>query len=309
LQDPKLIEIAKYLKKFSNGSSRNKWVAASGRSFADMLGREAIEWEKVKEEDWQEFDLTDEKQLKKAKTLVGSIFSTRENSKRGVYILTDGEGLKAPNLLYVGTYYTIFKLHSAQDDGPVNMNFSKQYQVRELLDDDKVKKLYYIDATPYLNAVRQKWNDRVEAKKGIVLNGDPSYNRKEAEKNVERYKKIIQQNKAAKGDDIVKRVEDIVNKAMEYATKAFTDPKMADSQSDVQYLMALIYSSNEDGWMDDQHLLPLFNSYIRDHKNIVRGNAAPDITNDKSQAKKKKKMEDLIKKAEGYIQNIESKLK
>lgn len=151
--------------------------------------------------------------------------------------------------------------------------------------------------TNAIYARRRKNLDRVEARKGMVHN-TPEYYEEVARENIERYKKIIAQNKAANKnkdfDQIDKDVETIVQAAFKYAQNIRKNYKPNPNNphnhyfetSKIENIMDEIYDkkvwvgynnklvSHNNGYKGSEGLLSLYDQYMRSY---IRSNATGDI--------------------------------
>lgn len=110
---------------------------------------------------------------------------------------------------------------------------------------------------------------RFDAKKGIVTN-DPEYYREVARNNIERYKKIVAQNKANRGSRDVENVQKIVNeflqKVMQASNNVMKDPiKYSDRIFYLETLNEYAYNKmqyGKNGSIGRDGVLVLFNRYM-----------------------------------------------
>ena len=189
LKDPKLIELAKYLKKFASKSSFYNY------SFGGLFSQFGVEWDKITESDWE--TITD---IEKAKKIVRKVISNRSNSISSIILLEyDGE------IKYLITRYVVFDLKNTKrlydfhakeyydKTSPEKLSDLKQRDIVDLITDNAVT--YLLDSSK-MYATQDKQIARRIAKDGIVLQGDEYYYKEVAERNIKRYKQIIAQRKA-----------------------------------------------------------------------------------------------------------------
>lgn len=302
LKDPKLIELAKYLKKFASKSYYNY-------SFGGLFSQFGVEWDKITESDWE--TITD---IEKAKKIVRKVVSNRSNSISSIVLVEyDGE------IKYLITSDVVFDLKNTKrlydfdkneyydKTSPERLNGLKQYEVVDLIKDNAVT--YLLDSSK-MHAVLDKRLARRIAKDGIVLQGDEKYYKTVAERNIQRYKQIIAKRKAeraAQDDTLSKEVQEILNKILELNMKIIKEPvKYADC---LYYIAKLSYYSygNINKANSGNSLLYMYSEYVDANVRNASGKNSYDWVVD-AQEKTTKQLKEKIKEMKEEIAKIEAKM-
>lgn len=302
LKDPKLIELAKYLKKFASKSYYNY-------SFGGLFSQFGVEWDKITESDWE--TITD---IEKAKKIVRKVVSNRSNSISSIVLVEyDGE------IKYLITSDVVFDLKNTKrlydfnkneyydKTSPERLNGLKQYEVVDLIKDNAVT--YLLDSSK-MHAVLDKQLARRIAKDGIVLQGDEKYYKTVAERNIQRYKQIIAKRKAeraAQDDTLSKEVQEILNKILELNMKIIKEPvKYADC---LYYIAKLSYYSygNINKANSGNSLLYMYSEYVDANVRNASGKNSYDWVVD-AQEKTTKQLKEKIKEMKEEIAKIEAKM-
>ena len=321
LQEPHLIEIAKWLRQFGS-KNKNAWA---NQSFSGVFGQFTIAWDKVTENDFKTYEPGD----KEGVTAAVAVHKQGDKFSNNIVLFLDDND----RIFAILTCYGIKMMnldrktqqHPKNDDGTTNWSawedvnvapdahFIKQLQkeTREMcakhkfmvlnLDNDKLK-------------VNNKIWDRRQAHEGII---SPDMYYKIAQENRDRYKKIIAKNKAeklAKNDTLSTEVNEIVTKVLELTQKMMQGgAKYADLDWKVQSLLESCYGKRiytgdyrygKSGYEGSDGLLYLFAKYVK--TNMSAAGDSNWSTGDASKLIEpvKKKIEYINKQ----IADIESKM-
>lgn len=302
LKDSKLIELAKYLKKFASKSYYNY-------SFGGLFSQFGVEWDKITESDWE--TITD---IEKAKKIVRKVVSNRSNSISSIVLVEyDGE------IKYLITSDVVFDLKNTKrlydfdkneyydKTSPERLSGLKQYEVVDLIKDNAVT--YLLDSSK-MYATQDKKSARIIAKDGIVLQGDEYYYKEVAERNIKRYKQIIAQRKAeraAQDDTLSKEVQEVLNKILELNMKIIKEPvKYADCLYDIATLAYYSYG-NINKANSGNSLLYMYSEYVDANVKNASGKNDYDWIVD-AQEKTTRKLSEKIKEMKEKIAKIEAKM-
>ena len=302
LKDPKLIELAKYLKKFASKSYYNY-------SFGGLFSQFGVEWDKITESDWE--TITD---IDKAKKTVRRVISNRSNSISSIVLVEyDGE------IKYLITSYVVFDLKNTKrlydfdkneyydKTSPERLSGLKQSYIVDLIKDNAVT--YLLDSSK-MYAAQDKQSARRIAKYGIVLQGDEKYYKEVAERNIKRYKQIIAQRKAeraAQDDTLSKEVQEVLNKILELNMKIIKEPvKYADCLYSIATLAYYSYGSINKA-KSGNSLLYMYSEYVDANVKNASGKNNYDWIVD-AQEKTTKQLREKIKEMKEEIAKIEAKM-
>ena len=160
------------------------------------------------------------------------------------------------------------------------------------------KRLYYIDLTGKVSDLQKIKGERSAAKENMI-NLDPYSLQEMAEKNRERYKKIVAQIKAKKenADQLLDECNKIITKVAELATEIAKNPAVyADMIDPVASLSAYIYDKreynpstkyNRQGYYSGvDGLLPQIIKYTKAKKSVVSGEYVDMYKKEMDSAKK-----------------------
>ena len=304
LKDHKLIELAKYLKKFASKSYYNY-------SFGGLFSQFGVEWDKITESDWE--TITD---IEKAKKIVRKVVSNRSNSISSIVLVEyDGE------IKYLITSDVVFDLKNTKrlydfhtkeyydETSPEKLSDLKQRDIVDLITDNAVT--YLLDSSK-MYATQDKQIVRRIAKDGIVLQGDEYYYKEAAERNIKRYKQIIAQRKAeraAQDDTLSKEVQEVLNKILELNMKIIKEPvKYADCLYDIATLAYYSYGGNVSKAKSGNSLLYMYSEYVDANVKNASGKNDYDWIVD-AQEKTTKKLSEKLKEMKEKIAKIEAKMK
>ena len=311
LNDPKLIELAKDLKKAADKNSWNDF------SFAGIFGRQYVPWDKIKESDWKE--ITD---VKKAQREIGKIVTSSDRNIDALAIIKHKDKIR-----FLITHFNCWDLYHFQQYwgrdkdgeykelskvGPKVMNWlTKQSDKKDLMGEGDT--CYILDLSKYKQEINKLKSQRIDAKDGLVLQGDSEYYSKIAKENVERYKKIIAQNKANKSinsDTYCERVNELVNKALEVSTEIYKGgAKYADLEYEIAHVIESIYRTKtytSKGPTGTNGVLVLFNNYLKTSMSIVKNGG---YNHERSSLEStKKELEKQLDDLENRISKIEDSM-
>ena len=302
LKDPKLIELAKYLKEFASKSYYNY-------SFGGLFSQFGVEWYKITESDWETITNID-----KAKKIVRRVISNRSNSISSIVLVEyDGE------IKYLITSDVVFDLKNTKNlydfekgesyikTVPERLSGLKQSYIVDLIKDNAVT--YLLDSSK-MYATQDKKSARRIAKYGIVLQGDEKYYKEVAERNIKRYKQIIAQRKAeraAQDDTLSKEVQEVLNKILELNMKIIKEPvKYADCLYSIATLAYYSYGSINKA-KSGNSLLYMYSEYVDANVRNASGKNNYDWIVD-AQEKTTKQLREKIKEMKEEIAKIEAKM-
>ncbi len=304
LKDPKLLELAKYLKQFAN---KNK----NDLSFANLLGRYNVEWDKITESDWETIE-----DYERARKAVRKIITNGKNSIATLAMITDENGKDIRYLISPITFIDFkhgtskYNYETGQyqyKEAPQVDHLMKQYEMLNYITDGCIT--YILDASKY-QTTGAKRMERYDSRNGMVLQGDERYYKELAQKNIERYKKIVAQNKAerlAQKDNLSQEVQEILNKILELNMKIVSNPvKYADCEYNVRYLTYETFDSIDKA-KSGNSLLYYYNEYVNYLVKNASGKAVYGFEYENGD-KKVVNLQNKIKDIKGVIAEIEAKM-
>lgn len=276
-------EVAKQLLDQINTEKKEKehdsYRSIYNKSFKDIFGQSRICWDKLEDKDIQKIEAQtwDEEKLKKQnEKLIRSII---KGDKQGIIISQNPETEKYEfvALNWGRVYYlttTRYRTHAGSDVGSGYGRHYKDLTQREKIDLFSNKILYFIDTNQLIDNNDKIRNDRYQAKQGMI-NLDPYSLSKIAKDNVDRYKKIISQNKAnnTKNDKLLDEAHEIIKKISEITIQVAKDPlSYADILSKIDILSKYVYdvrtyhaprTSRDKGYYSGYNgLIPMIAKYI-----------------------------------------------
>lgn len=310
LHEPHLISIAKQLRKFADKDDNY-----NDGSFAGILGRFQISWDKVTSSEVQEFKAGDKNGIKLAKI---PMKQWDKGGSPAVFVLIYPKDRSASDDFdYILSWAGLMNLKRntwdykanayIQKPGPWS-SLNRQYElVYKLQDRDFV----VIDARNLQTNSLQ--SDRRNAQENMVLMGDEKYYKKLAEENKERYERIIAQNKANKmavNDQICEHVQKIINDVLQLSIELAKNPvKYADVQYSISSLIQMIHSkrtyykgqsSGQDG------LLIIFNNYLSAFVDTAQGSQYKFVRDNVN--KYHAELEKMLAQLDQEISKIEEKM-
>lgn len=305
LKDPKLLKLAKYLKQFAN---KNRNIDLS---FASLLGRYNVEWDKITESDWETIE-----DYERARKIIRKITTRGQNYISTLALVTDENG-KDIKYLITPSVFVDFKHDTYKYDWETgerkvieqpNAEYNmKQSEIVSYITDGCVT--YVLDVSRYMAATTKR-TERWQSRRDMVLQGDERYYEDVAKKNIERYKKIIAQNKAervAKEDTISREVQEILNKILELNMKMVANPvKYADCQYDLRNLSYEPYSKVSQSKSGDS-LLYYYSEYVEFLVKNAAGRASYGFEYEGGD-KKIVNIQNKIKEIKEVIAKIEAKM-
>ena len=263
LNEPHLLELVDQLKK-KNPKFNVKNL---------IFDRITIPWDEIDSSDVKEYSNIDTKALTKARNII----SGRDDA-RGIILLRNSKD----EYTYIIHRKEIISLHPD----------SYMYRWGPGWTDEKSTELmYYVERADSMVIISWDWNmsnkrytkrrDRGNARSGMILN-TPEYYESVARENLDRYKKIIAQNRANKMNDaefdkIDKDVEAIIQKTLqltiEYRKKATSGDKnqgiwdagrIENINRDIYDKKVYVgYNRGRDGYSGSNGLLPLYAEFNR----------------------------------------------
>lgn len=280
LTEPHLLKLAEYLK------TKNK-------SFKGIFGN-GYSWDKITSKDVLSFEhgFTDE-----AKKACNMILYSR---KSGIIVTFDRNG----------NYRDIFKgkYHYDISDSSYRFGRSGNMTTNEILDELKYASeiivIYFTQAMTTYDLQR----DRRASREGMITNTEDQ-NRKIARENIERYKKIVAQNKANKDKDfeeIDKQVENIIMRVLKASQISHRDPSKISiiqvSRLNEWIYDEVRYSSSTHASYGKTGLLRLYNT-LTDYLSDVKKGGAYDFQIEGLQ-KVKIQIIDTIKKIDEELKSL-----
>lgn len=274
LQDQRLLKIAKICHDCGN----------KRKSFKNLFGSYNYAWDKITESDW--VSLEGDKGIDQAKKELRKMIQYKTDGLMIIYDKDDNiKYIIDPNSDIIDPskktyiYMSEDREKSGVDYRPepttiVNGHKERQYTVLNYL--DEASKIDYLNLNKFKTYKLRV--DRREDKEGIVYN-TPEYYETLAKQNMERYKKIIAQNKAkkaAKEDTISQDVYETIANVMDLTTKLAAEPiKYADQQFNIKLVVEMCYNrrtwDNRSGRSNGfDGLLPMFNSYLSNHVELSK---------------------------------------
>lgn len=278
LNEPHLLEIADQLKK-------------SKKDPVILFRHFEIEWDLIDSSNVQEFTRIDAK----AKTKIRNTIARRDDI-RGIILLWDDHKQMYTDI--ISDKKEILNLNNDRiySFGSFSRNWVKMSTTELMNYVDSADSAIIINWTiDDLTAKYRKQVNRRKSREGMVHN-TPEYYEEVARENIERYKKIIAQNKAANKnkdfDQIDKDVETIVQAAFKYAQNIRKNFKPNPNNphnhyfetSKIENIMDEIYDkkvwvgynksvSHNNGYKGSEGLLSLYDQYMRSY---IRSNATGD---------------------------------
>ena len=272
LYEPHLLELADQMKK-SKLNIKNI-----------LFNYLQVEWDLIDSSNVQEYSKIDAK----AKTKIRNIIAGRD----GLYgIILLRKNIYGPYDYIISNKKEVLNIsgnHVYSKEFYYGRTWQSKTSTELMMDyvDECDSAVIIIFDTNAIYARRRKNLDRVEARKGMVHN-TPEYYEELARENIARYRKIIEQNKAARkaGDfDVIdKDVETIVSAAFKYAQNIRKNFKLNPNNphnhyfetSKIENIMNEIYdkktwvgykataSTVKDGYSGNDGLLSLYDQYMR----------------------------------------------
>ena len=287
----------------------------TNKTFKQIFGNEDIVWNKITDADIEEYPATeDEKEQKKLDKKAREVI--KGNKKILIARNKDGEFTYFVNGW--GTVYNLKKgsTWSFHQGSNVSNYRGKDIPQYEKLEKLKGQTLYIIDtSSSERNKIRQ---ERYVAKSGTIM-FDPDSLERIAKDNIERYKKILRENRANRlnNDELINKAKKIINRVASYAAMVAKDPvRHADLISDVSNLSLWIYDKkhynqptryNKQGYYTGVNgLLPMMMSYTKLVKDLSSGGGYEHQNNELKSVQKE--MEKAVEKAEELMKKIEDKM-
>lgn len=295
-----LRDLAKQLKQ--QGKDKQSWTQS--KSFADIFGYLAIEWDKIADSDIEVIPAI-EGDDKNRNSVIRKVIQGKEE---GIVIGQDPETKKF--ILYICTWHQPEFLYK-----PLNIDHTYRWRKmtqREQLDFFKGLTVYYINLAG--KSARPKRDVRIEAKSGIVHMDENSLKRIAAN-NVERYQKIIEQNKARalNNDALIDAAKEVIDKTAEISNKLAKDPtRYADMIYNVENLVKACYmtqSYTKSGQpIGINGILPTLMRYTKSLSQAASGQAIGEYTTQNIK-NAKDDLEKTVNSANKLIAEIEPKMK
>ena len=235
-------------KEYEEDKKKYSWAyknSASNKCFREIFGNEDILWDKITDDDIEEYPATeDEKEQKKIDKKCREVI--KGNNKILIARNKDGEFC-----YFVNCWGSVYNLkanvgwHTHQGSNISSNGRGKSIPQYEKLEKLQGKTIYIIDCS---SSERSKIRRQRNLDKSGMILFDAESLRKIAEKNIERYKEIIRKNKANRvdNDDLLKEIKKVINKTAEFATMVAKDPiTHADLLRPVTQLSLYVYDRRE----------------------------------------------------------------
>lgn len=307
-----LQDLARQLKDEKKEMKNNGWT--SSQDFKQIFGNSRIEWDKISDSDISTIPAIDGKDKNRDSTIRKVI-----QGKSDALVIGQDPKTKLFKI-FVHTYGNVRYLTGKGSYGYVRAGDSTGYRSgrswRQMSQKDQIEMfngltIYYIDLSGKIQEYGKKQSQRAEAEKGTVYFDEGSL-KKYAEENVERYKKIIAQNKAKSldNDDLLDRAKAIIEKAADIATTVAKNPvKYADLISPVSSLVAWCYDkrryaaptrySQKGYYYGKDGLLPTIMEYVSTVKSVSK---------DGGYSYQRKEIDDLVKKLTDAVEAGEKEI-
>lgn len=271
------------LDQINNEKKKNKedntdWRSICNKNFKKIFGDSRIPWDKIDDNDIQTIDAQtwDDKKLKNTnEKFIRSVVKGDNNS---IVIGQDPETKVFEYVImhYSGTLYYLSPKYNHSVGDQAGNGFGRHY--KDLTQREKInlfngKTLYIIDSK-FKDSVDKLRNDRFISRQGMI-NLDPYSLSRIAQENVERYKKIMSQNKAKNqnNDKLLDEANEIIKKISDISVQVAKDPlSYADVLYKVETLTKYIYdvrtyhaprTSRDKGYYSGYNgLIPMIAKYI-----------------------------------------------
>jgi len=309
-------------KKYKEEEKTRGWAykdANYNKTFREIFGGNAIRWDKISDSDIKHIPASDKLSTKVTKELVQVIKSSSKN----IVLIKDKEDKEF--LYAIFTWGYVYRLNDTGNnyqgagEKVMHQNYRKTKDLtnREKLDLCQGNNIYFIDVSNKVEGEKLR-QERFTAKSGRIM-FDPESLKRIANENIERYKKILRENKANRlnNDELINRAKKIINQVASYAAMIAKDPvRHADLIADVSSLSLYVYDkrqyvapnrTNKKGYYTGVNgLLPLMMSYAKVVKDLSNGGGYDfqnrELDNTQSEMKKSiEKAEELLKKIEEKI--------
>jgi len=293
------------------------------KTFKDIFGgNEGIRWDKISDSDITSIPASDEFSPKVKKELMSVIKSSSKN----IVLIKDKEDKEFLYVIYTWgyVYYLTdnnngygYSKGAGQHVKHYGGRHTKDLTNKEKLELCKGNNIYLVDVSNKVEGQKLR-QERNNEKSGMVLL-DPDSLKQLAKENVERYKRIMRENRAKNlnNDELINRCKKIINQVASYATMVAKDPvRHADLLSDISSLSQWIYDKkrynqptryNKQGYYSGVNgLLPMLMEYADLVKDLST-NGGYSFQNDKLTSIQKA-MKESVEKAESLLKKIEDKI-
>ena len=290
-----------------------KQLKNNKKSFKDIFGSYSIAWDQVDSShiqnyNWR-FKKPSEKDLKAARLII--------SGKVTGFIITYHYGGDDNKIVFdnVINYNKIVRnLHSS------SANYWVSYKSTEIIDMiiggyyNRTDGMIIISGLEYGSelSTHKKEGDRRISRDGMVEN-TPEYYRKVAQKNLERYKKIIETNKANRNSGEVakvqKMVESFLKDVMQASQNMLKNPsKYVADRFYLERLNSVAYdkiSYGRNGSYGKDGVLVLFNKYMENWADAVAGQVYYHTSTDEAMKSLQKQIELRIQDAQVYLNKFD----
>lgn len=313
-------------KKYKEEEKERGWAYKESnynQNFKEIFGNNyGIRWDKISDSDIKHIKADDELNPKLKKALLQVIKSTNDY----IVFIKDKEDKEFLYVIYTWGY--VYRLNYIKSnygrEGSAgehimhrNGRKSKDLTNQEKLELCKGNNIYFVDVSNKVEG-QQLRHERNIAKSGMIML-DPDSLKEIAEKNIERYKKILRENRANRlnNDELINKAKKIINQVASYAAMVAKDPvRHADLISDISNLSLWIYDKqhyhqpdryNKKGYYSGVNgLLPMMMSYTKLVKDLSSGGGYEYQNNELKSVQKE--MEKAVEKAEELMKKIEDKM-
>ena len=290
-------------------------------TFKEIFGNyEGVRWDKITDADIQHIPASDKKDRKVEQEILNVIKSSSKN----IVLVKDKEDKKFLYAIYTWGYiYRLTEDGYGYGNGAGSAIKHQGYRkTKDLSNKEKVEmcrglNIYFIDVSNKVEG-QKLHQERSIAKSGMIMM-DPDSLEKMAKDNIERYKKILRENRVNRlnNDDLINKAKKIINKVASYAAMIAKDPiRHADLIADVSSLSQWIYDKQrynepnryrKQGYYSGVNgLLPMMMSYTKLVKDISSDGGYEHQSNELKNVQKE--MEKAIAKADELLTKIEEKI-
>lgn len=219
-----------YEERVANGTAY--WGKSKTRMslFRDIFGttsfNQRVEWDKITDSDIEKIDASDWDDPKKAANLRKRIRKVVTGNEQSIIFSKNGDKFEFVLFPWGDVRFLFVSGYNAT--GAILRNGSKSMNQREKIEKFIGKELYIInDVNVKQSKLNIKLNDRRAEKNGMIYLDEQSL-KLIAQNNLERYRKIIAQNKAKEENDqnemLMKRAGEIIEKIAHLASVVARDP-------------------------------------------------------------------------------------
>ena len=325
IKAPIIKELAKQLLDLRNQEKKEKendsYKSIYNQTFKSIFGNYQIAWDEIDDKDIKVIDAQTWNETKLKNENEKLIRSIIKGNTEGIIICRDPETKDFDYvILNWGNCYHL-KKHGYRGYSGERTGYSCGRSYKDLNQREKInlfnnKTLYFIDTTQLKINYHKKRKERYDAKNGMI-DLDPYSLSRIAHDNIERYKKIISQNKAnnVNNDTLLNEANEIIKKISDITIQVAKDPlSYADILYKVGVLSKYIYDERryvagrtpkQQGYYTGYNgLIPLIGKYIKSIKDSKDGYSWGTKNIDSTT----NAIKDSIKKCKDILKEIEELL-